>query len=149
MLNDVERLMYAPSVEDVWAYLTSETKKLGLPYVHYTIYRVLEADGLDMPKEVMLLSNLDKSLLDRFENEDFLIAAPLSRWLHNTAARSLGPGFSINGSKGFCRSPRSARFRPSSKRPFRGLGHEPARHCATAGGRDRLRRPARNDAAGA
>ncbi len=83
MLNDVERLMYAPSVEDVWAYLTSETKKLGLPYVHYTIYRVLEADGLDMPKEVMLLSNLDKSLLDRFENEDFLIAAPLSRWLHN------------------------------------------------------------------
>lgn len=83
MLSDIERLMYAPSIEDVWSHLSEQAEKLGFPYVHYTLYRVLEADGLSMPKELMVLSNLDKSLVDRFINDDFLTTAPLSRWLHN------------------------------------------------------------------
>ncbi len=84
MLGDIERLMYAPSVEDVWSHLTTEAKKLGIPHVHYTFSRVLEAEGLDMPQDLVLLSSLDKRLVDGLIADDCIMSSPLARRLHQT-----------------------------------------------------------------
>ncbi|WP_312531105.1 autoinducer binding domain-containing protein [Paracoccus sp. (in: a-proteobacteria)] len=80
-MSDIERVMYAPSVEDVWEHLTQEVAKLGFRYVHYTLNRRISAELLRMPPEQVILSNLSKPLIDQFLIGDFSRTAPLTRWL--------------------------------------------------------------------
>ena len=82
MINYVERLMYAPTIDEAWKALTDRLQELGVPYAHYALARVLDSHAERLCTDVITLSNLEPELQDRLSDPEYVATAPTVRWLH-------------------------------------------------------------------
>jgi len=87
--DDLNALVSAPSIEDLWALHTERMNRYGFDRLIYGFTRFRIADSLGDPNDFVLLSNHDPAYMDVFIGEGLYFDAPMVRWaINNSGARS-------------------------------------------------------------
>lgn len=91
MIPQIERLLNAANIEDLWQIHRDKMREFGFDRVMYGI-TYLGADGrIDSPDDVFVLSSHDPAYTNAFIYEGHYFHAPLISWaLGNSGARSWG-----------------------------------------------------------
>jgi LuxR family transcriptional regulator len=86
MLNDLEILADARSIEDVWAHLVKYMDGYGFDRLIYGFTRFRTAHSYGDPKDVLILSNFGDAYLTGFIDDGLYFDAPMVQW----AAENVG-----------------------------------------------------------
>lgn len=81
MLEYIERVTAARSVEEVWSNLTAEMLKYGFDRLIYGYTRYNTATGFGDLQDVLLLSTQSPEYMDRFIGDGLYWNAPMVRWV--------------------------------------------------------------------
>jgi LuxR family transcriptional regulator len=79
-LDDVERIIDAPTVEAVWDLLVDRLEPHGFDRLMYGLTRYKTASSFGDPQDMLLLTNHPPAYTDRFIGEGMYFHAPMVRW---------------------------------------------------------------------
>ncbi|ALG90268.1 MULTISPECIES: LuxR family transcriptional regulator [Actibacterium] len=85
-LDDLEALLDADTVEQVWAHLTAFMDGYGFDRLLYGYTRFRTANSFGDPQDLLILSNADEVYVNGFINQGLYFHAPMVRW----AAENVG-----------------------------------------------------------
>lgn len=80
MIDKVERLLKADTVEAVWAVLTAQMDDHGFDRLFYGYTQNQTAEGLGHLNDLLVLSNHDEEYLDGFLRQRMYLSAPMTQW---------------------------------------------------------------------
>lgn len=80
LLDYVEKVTAAESVEEVWALLTERMAEFGFDRLIYGFTRFRTANSFGDLQDCLVLSNHDRRYVDRFIGERMYFDAPMVRW---------------------------------------------------------------------
>lgn len=80
LVDEINDLLDARSVDEVWALLLEQLREYGFDRLFYIYARVSPSDHLDEPDNALVLSNHSKAYLDRFIGDGLYRDAPMVRW---------------------------------------------------------------------
>ncbi len=88
VLSYLDRLGAAARIEDVWQMFCAEMERFGFDRLLYGYNRFCTEHNVGPWKDALILSNIDRSYLKKFIEEEYYKHAPLSEWaMHNAGAR--------------------------------------------------------------
>ncbi len=88
VLTYLDRLGRITKVEEVWQMFCAEMDRFGFDRLIYGYNRFCTEHNVGPWKDALILSNIDRSYLKKFIEEEYYLHAPLSKWaMHNTGAR--------------------------------------------------------------
>lgn len=88
-LADIEAVLSARRVEDLWEFLSDWLHDLGFCRVLYGLTQYKTPNSLGDPRDLLVLSNLPKTYVDQYVNERLYHDAQMVRWaIENVGARS-------------------------------------------------------------
>ncbi len=80
LAKELNALLNAPSIEELWDMHTSRMAEYGFDRLIYGYTRYRTATSLGDPEDFVLLSNHDRSYLDTFIQDGLYFHAPMVRW---------------------------------------------------------------------
>ncbi|WP_102223238.1 helix-turn-helix transcriptional regulator [Acidimangrovimonas sediminis] len=80
LLQDVNRLLDAPTVDAVWTHLLARMQSYGFGRLLYACTRAQTGNRLGAPENALMLTNHSKEYLDRFIGDGLYRDAPMVRW---------------------------------------------------------------------
>ena len=80
LAKELNALLNAPSIEELWDIHTSRMAEYGFDRLIYGYTRYRTATSLGDPEDFVLLSNHDRSYLDTFIQDGLYFHAPMVRW---------------------------------------------------------------------
>ncbi|SMX35040.1 LuxR family transcriptional regulator [Actibacterium lipolyticum] len=84
--NDLENLINAQTVEEVWAHLCCHMEKFGFDRLLYGFTRFRTANSFGDPQDLLILCNHDEKYINGFIEKGHYFHAPMVRW----AAENVG-----------------------------------------------------------
>jgi len=79
-LSDINDLLEARCVDEVWALLIERMREYGFDRLLYIYARINPGNQLGEPGNALMLSNHSKAYLDRFVGDSLYRNAPMVRW---------------------------------------------------------------------
>lgn len=89
ILDYVEKVTSTTEMRDLWAYHTEVMAGFGLNRVLYGFTRFRTANSLGNPRDMLILTNYDRSFIRPFLDDGLYLNAPMTLWaLNNVGVRS-------------------------------------------------------------
>jgi DNA-binding CsgD family transcriptional regulator len=80
ILDDLESILSAHSIEELWAHLPPRMAEYGFDRVIYGFTRFRRANSFGDPRDLLILSNHSAGYLDPFTKGGLYFNAPMVRW---------------------------------------------------------------------
>lgn len=80
MIDYLEKLFEAPSIGAVWELHLERMAGFGFDRMLYGLTYETTDQGFGTPEDLMILSNLSKSYIDRYIGDRLYLHAPMARW---------------------------------------------------------------------
>ena len=81
MLNTIDQILSARSVEDAWAIFVRRLGEYGFPHLQYFGHRILRARDEQLILDVIELSSLPEPLTQELSRENLARHLPMIRWI--------------------------------------------------------------------